>query len=168
MYQVNYQVPKNTALGVATVTVMNGDIAVATEVLQIVPTQAGLFSGNSDGQGAAAASLIFVKNGIQSFDLNYTCGAGGCVPKPVDLSVVDAAYIEMFGTGVRFRNDLANAKATVGGIEVPVLYAGAHCCYVGVDQINLQIPKSLMGRGEVDVVLTIEGKIANTVKINVK
>ena len=168
MYQVNYQVPKGTALGVATVTVMNGDTPVATEVLQIVSTQAGLFSGNSDGQGAAAASLIFVKNGIQSFDLNYTCGAGGCVPKPIDLSVVDAAYIEMFGTGVRFRNDLANAKATIGGIEGPVLYAGAHCCYVGVDQINLQIPKSLMGRGEVDVVLTIEGKIANTVKINVK
>ena len=168
MYQVNYQVPKDTALGVATVTVMNGDSAVATEVLQIVPTQAGLFSGNSDGQGAAAASLIFVKNGVQSFDLNYTCGAGGCVPKPMDLSVVDAAYIEMFGTGIRFRNDLSNAKATIGGIEVPVLYAGAHCCYVGVDQINLQIPKSLIGRGEVDVVLTIEGKIANTVKINVK
>jgi uncharacterized protein (TIGR03437 family) len=39
---------------------------------------------------------------------------------------------------------------------------------VGVDQANLNIPRSLAGRGEVDVVLMIEGQAANTVRVNMK
>jgi hypothetical protein len=37
-----------------------------------------------------------------------------------------------------------------------------------MDQVNLPIDRSLAGRGEVDVVLTVDGAAANTVKINVK
>jgi len=40
--------------------------------------------------------------------------------------------------------------------------------YPGMDQVNLPIDRSLAGRGEVDVVLTVDGVAANTVKINVK
>ncbi len=36
------------------------------------------------------------------------------------------------------------------------------------DQINPRLPRSLARRGDVDVVLTVDGKTANTVKINVK
>ena len=38
----------------------------------------------------------------------------------------------------------------------------------GMDQVNALLPRSLIGRGEVDVVLIVEGKTANTVKIKVK
>ncbi len=166
-YQVNYQVPKGTATGVATISVMSGDTVVATEALAIAPTQPGFFSANSNGSGAAASSLLYIKNGERWFDLNYTCPSI-CVPKPIDVSAVDEVYMEIFGTGIRYRSDLTNVKATIGGIKVPVLYAGSHCCFVGVDQINLPIPKSLAGRGEVDILLTVDGKVSNTIKINVK
>jgi uncharacterized protein (TIGR03437 family) len=37
-----------------------------------------------------------------------------------------------------------------------------------LDQINALIPRALIGRGEVDVVLTVDGKIANTVRVNIR
>jgi len=39
---------------------------------------------------------------------------------------------------------------------------------VGLDQVNVLIPRSLIGRGEVDVVLTVDGKPANTVRVAIK
>jgi uncharacterized protein (TIGR03437 family) len=37
-----------------------------------------------------------------------------------------------------------------------------------MDQVNLLVPTSLAGRGEVDVVLTVDGVAANTVRVNIK
>jgi uncharacterized protein (TIGR03437 family) len=39
---------------------------------------------------------------------------------------------------------------------------------VGLDQANVRIPRSLAGRGEVNVVFTFDGKTANTVTINIR
>jgi len=35
-------------------------------------------------------------------------------------------------------------------------------------QVNARLPRSLIGRGEVEVVLTVDGKAANTVRISIK
>ena len=35
-------------------------------------------------------------------------------------------------------------------------------------QINLRLPRSLAGRGEVDITLTVDGRRANTVRVNFK
>jgi uncharacterized protein (TIGR03437 family) len=41
--------------------------------------------------------------------------------------------------------------------------------FVGLDQVNLgPIPRVLAGRGEVDLVLTVDSKPANTVKVNIR
>ena len=50
-----------------------------------------------------------------------------------------------------------------------VLFAGAQDSLVGVDQINLRIPRSLKDtQGDVNVALSIDGAAANLVKINLK
>jgi len=54
------------------------------------------------------------------------------------------------------------------GADAPVLYADGLPSLVGLDQINLRLLRSLIGRGEVDVVLTVDGKTSNTLRINVK
>ena len=40
--------------------------------------------------------------------------------------------------------------------------------YVGLDQINLRIPRSLAGSGEAEVKVMIDGQSANPVRINIK
>ena len=47
-------------------------------------------------------------------------------------------------------------------------FAGAQGEFAGLDQINLQIPTSLRGRGDVSVILTVDGLTTNTVSINVR
>jgi len=73
----------------------------------------------------------------------------------------------LFGTGIRGRSDLSNVKVEVGGEAMQVLYAGPQSEFVGLDQVNLILSRSLIGRGEVNVVLTVDGKVANTVTITI-
>jgi uncharacterized protein (TIGR03437 family) len=53
-------------------------------------------------------------------------------------------------------------------MDLPVLFAGAQGTLAGLDQVNVQLPRSLAGRGEVDVVLMADGKTANVVRVNFK
>lgn len=45
---------------------------------------------------------------------------------------------------------------------------GPQGSYAGLDQVNVVLPRSLAGRGEVDVLLTVDGRAANPAKINIK
>ena len=166
--QVNYQIPAGTAAGFATIIVTNSNGEISTGAVNVATTQPGIFSATSDGAGAAAATLLFIKNNVRTGGAVAQCTAQGCTAIPIDVNAYDDTYLELYGTGIRANGGLPNVKATIGGTSVPVLYAGAHCCFVGVDQINLQLPKSLAGKGLVDVVLTVDGKVGNAVKINVK
>ncbi|MDQ3013974.1 MAG: hypothetical protein M3X11_25135, partial [Acidobacteriota bacterium] len=82
-----------------------------------------------------------------------------------DTSVI---VLSLYGTGWRFRNSMAATNVTIGGLAVPVLYVGAQPGLTGLDQINVELPRSLVGRGEVDVVVMVDGKAANVVRVNVK
>ncbi|MBK9709242.1 MAG: hypothetical protein IPO77_20320 [Acidobacteria bacterium] len=48
------------------------------------------------------------------------------------------------------------------------MFAGPQADYIGLDQINVRLSRSLIGRGEMDVVVSVSGLSANTLKINVK
>ena len=88
---------------------------------------------------------------------------------PIDLSVAtDQVFLILYGTGLRYHSGLANVAATMGGTNAQVLYAGAQGSLVGLDQINVLIPRSLIRRGEIDVALTVNGKVANTVRVNIQ
>ncbi len=166
--QVNYQIPAGTAAGFATIIVTNSNGEISTGAVNVVTTQPGIFSATSDGAGAAAATLLFIKNGIRTGGVVAPCTAQGCTAIPIDVNAYDETFLELYGTGIRANSGVGNVTVTIGDVTVPVLYAGAHCCFVGVDQINLSLPKSLVGKGLVDVVLTVDGKITNAVKINLK
>ena len=63
---------------------------------------------------------------------------------------------------------LGNAVATIGNADARLLYLGIAPGFEGVDQINMLIPRSLIGKGEVPIKLYVEGKVANEVTINIK
>jgi uncharacterized protein (TIGR03437 family) len=56
-------------------------------------------------------------------------------------------------------------SATIGNENATNLYAGAQSQYPGLDQINVQIPPDLKGRGRLSVVVTVNGRISNPVWI---
>ena len=168
--QINYLVPSGTASGAATVTVATASGATASGTLQIASTAPGLFTANGNGAGAAAATAIRVNSDNSQTPVNvFQCGttALSCTPTAIDVSG-GAVYLTLYGTGIRNRSSLANVTVSIGGVEAPVLFAGAQGGFVGLDQVNVQVPTSLRGRGSVNIVLTVDGKTANTVTINVQ
>ena len=172
--QVNYLVPRNTSVGTATVTVTSGDGTVSTGTAEISTVAPGLFTANADGRGVPAAYVLRVSRDVPQnpetvFRMEFVDGRFKFVPRPIDLGPEsDNLFLILFGTGLRNRQALTTVSVKIGGVQAEVLFAGSQGTYFGQDQINLRVPRSLKGRGEVDVELVVDGKPANTVKINVK
>ena len=170
--QINAMIPTGTANGSAQIVITSGDGKVSTGTIQVATVAPGLFTANSSGQGVAAATALRVKaDGSQSYEpvSTYDTAQSRFVSVPIDLGPEsDQVFLVLNGTGIRGRSSLSAVTATIGGTSARVDYAGLQGIYVGMDQINILIPRSVIGRGEVDVVLTVDGKSANTIRDNIK
>jgi len=168
--QINYEIPAGTAIGVATVTIVSGNGAVSIGTIQIVTVAPGLFSANASGQGVASALLLRVRaDGSQGYEpvARFDTAQNSFVAVPIEPGPpTDQLYLILFGTGLRYNSGLALVTCKLGGVEISTLYAGAQGGYAGLDQINIgPLPRSLAGRGELDMMLTVDGRTANTVRI---
>jgi uncharacterized protein (TIGR03437 family) len=170
--QINYLVPAQTAPGDAVVTVTTGDGRIATGRIRIETVAPALFAANANGQGVAAAVVLRVRaNGEQVYEpaITFDAATQRFVAVPIDLGPAsDLVYLILYGTGVRFRSGLQGVTVRLGNADGNVLYAGGQTGFAGLDQLNVGIPRSLIGSGEIPVVLTVDGKTANTLRINIK
>lgn len=168
--QVNYLIPAGTAIGAATVTITSGDGALSQGAITIANVAPGLFAANANGQGIAAVNVLRVKaDGSQIYESAARFDGTKFVPVEIDLGPEgEQVFLIVFGTGFRGRSDLSAVKFTIGGAASEVFYVGPQGGFVGLDQANIRIPRSLVGRGVVDIVMTADGRTANTVQIQVK
>jgi uncharacterized protein (TIGR03437 family) len=170
--QVNFHVPAETALGEATVIIiMNGNTLVASGATRAVAVAPGLFTANADGRGFATGVVLRVRNGVASYEplVRLDPMTNRFVPVPIDLGPSgDEVHLVLFGTGLRARSALSAVTARVGGEAASVSYAGAQGSYVGVDQINMLLPRALAGRGEANIELSVDGKVANVVQVMIR
>jgi uncharacterized protein (TIGR03437 family) len=83
-------------------------------------------------------------------------------------AATDRLIITLYGSDLRGLSSLANATAQIGGTPSPILFIGAQPQFTGLDQVNLQVPRATAGRGEVPIVLTVDGQTANVVTINIQ
>lgn len=170
--QINFQIPAGTSAGTATISVLRNGSSVGQGTLAIESVTPGLFTANSTGQGVPAAVALRIKaNGEQTYEpvVQFDQAQAKFVAVPLDLgSATDQLYLIPFGTGFRNRSALSAVSCTIGGANAEVIYAGAQGQLVGVDQANILIPRSVAGRGNVDLVFSADGKTANTVSINIK
>jgi uncharacterized protein (TIGR03437 family) len=170
--QVNYQIPAGVRTGPAAVLVSNPAGRVASGAINVEAVAPALFAANANGRDVAAAVVLRIKaDGAQSYEpvAVYDQAQNKFVAAPIDLGGVnEQVFLVAFGTGLRNHSALAAVTATIGGVNAEALFAGAVEGLVGLDQVNLRLPRSLAGRGEVELALTIEGKAANVLKIRVK
>ena len=164
--QVNYLMPPETAFGPARVTIIAADGAMTSALVAVSPVAPGLFTANTDG--LAAAFVIRVKQDGAQLVENVVAldDQGRIVPNPIASGEEsDRLILLLFGTGVRGRTSLNDVQVAIDGVEAPVAYAGPQGEFPGLDQINVEIPRSLAGRGVVDIVVRVAGEIANTLRI---
>ena len=166
--QVNYQIPPGVATGAASIAVMVNGGPVAFGTAQIAAVAPGLYTAAATGQGPAAAIVVTIhSDNSTSFVYTFQCAGGSCTATPIDLGVAsDQVVLELFGTGIRGHSGTVASK--IGSETLPVAYAGPQGVYVGLDQVNILLPKSLRGAGNVTVQLTVDGQAANPVMLNFK
>jgi uncharacterized protein (TIGR03437 family) len=169
--QVNYLMPTGTATGAATVTITSGDGSVSSGTMQIAAVAPGLFAANANGMGVAAA-VVLRRNaaGQDTFEPVARLEGTSLVAVPIDLGpATDQVFLILYGTGIRGHSALSMVTAQVGGVDVPVLFAGDQGTFAGLDQVNLgPLPRSLVGRGDVVVMLTVDGKAANNILVSIR
>lgn len=170
--QVNYQIPSGTALGVASITITNADGGVSAGTALIRTVSPGLFTADQNGQGAGAALALRIRaDGSQSYEetTQFDAGLGRLVARPIDLGPEgDQVFLILFGTGIRFRSSLSAVTVNIGGTNAEVGFAGAQPDFIGVDQVNVRLQRSLAGRGEVDLSLAVDGQTANTIRASIR
>lgn len=170
--QVNYLMPAGTVDGPSILSVLNGSNATAEGGAEITRVSPGLFSADGTGRGLASAVAIRIRaGGAQSFEstVRFDATLNQFVAVPIDVSnPTDQVFLALYGTGMKYRSALTAVNCTIGGVVSEVLYAGEVPGFVGYDQLNVRLSPTLIGRGEVDVVVTIDGKVANTLRVSIR
>jgi uncharacterized protein (TIGR03437 family) len=176
--QVNYQVPAGTATGWAYITTKSGDGTTSYATANIVSAALSLFTADATGTGVPAAYVQRVKaNGSQTIEPvgQYNAATQKWETLPIDLGPEnESVFLVLFGTGVR-GSDTTQAPVvcyfkTDATTFIPMVadYAGKQNDFVGVDQINIRLPRSLVGKGEISLYITgSSNTFSNTVKIRV-
>ncbi|HVT95027.1 MAG TPA: hypothetical protein VHD76_19405 [Bryobacteraceae bacterium] len=144
--QLNVQVPVEVAPGPAQLTVRVAGRLSATASLVIGQSGPGIFAVLGGSAGFAAGSDASV----------YLTGLG---KTDSDIASGDAARE---GEVI---NATLDVTATVGGVNAPVQFAGLAPGFVGVNQVNLQVPQ--LSPGIYPVVITVDGVSSNAAPLKV-
>ena len=179
----NAPFPSTTACGVSVV--MNG---IAAPLLYVGPGQVNL-QVPWELQGQSTVLVYVLANGIRSLPITanvaavapaiYTLNQQGTGPAAIGR--VDNT-IEMYMTGLGAVTNppatgagagtgsttTATPTVSIGGLQATVTYSGLAPTWVGLYQVNVEIPSDLMGLSMpvvLPVVVTIAGVASNTVTI---
>lgn len=174
--QINYLIPEETAVGMIDVTVTNARQKITTGREMIMQVGPALFTADGSGRGLPAALALRVRGGQVSYEpiARYDATQEKFVPVPIDLgaeagAMTDQVYLVLFGTGFRAAAAVdTNPMALIDGRLIELTYVGRQPDYVGLDQVNVPLPRWLMGKGEVEVRVGVDDKSSNPVRIHVK
>jgi uncharacterized protein (TIGR03437 family) len=171
--QLNFQVPLFTLNGQAStsLTVTQGASKTTFTVL-LKPYAPALFTTNQGGTGQASTLI----SGSASL-----AAPGNAFPGSRPARIGE--YISIYATGLGdvsnrpaagfpspadpLATTLATPTVTVGGLPAAVTFSGLAPGYVGLYQINVQVPAGVPTGPDIPIVLTIGGVPSNTATIAV-
>jgi uncharacterized protein (TIGR03437 family) len=160
--QINFIVPDGLASGTAQLTLNTGNTAVNLGTPQIAGVTPGLFSLSGNGNGTAAA--LAVDDQQQAVPV-FSCNATECSATPINVTG-GTVYLSLYGTGIRGANGQVDVR--LNGVSVPITFAGAQGTDPGLDQVNLPLPASMAGAGQVEVQVAAGGVTSNVVTIRIQ
>jgi hypothetical protein len=167
--QINFAIPAGTAAGLATVTITLPGGGMLVTVIQVGSSAPGIFTANMTGQGVYAGQVVYGNlDGSQTIAnaAVWNAASNHYVPNPISLGPSgEQVFLVLYGTGIRHAGTLT---ASANGVGLPVAYFGAQSQFTGLDQVNLEVPRSLAGAGLVNLVVTVDGAPANTVTLSIE
>ena len=166
--QINFVVPPETELGTAAIVISNYGTVTASGTVTAQKVVPGVFTANGDGQGVASAVAFRVHaDSSTSYEpiIELDPVSNRFVPLPISLGPPEErVFLVIFATGVRGATDdnddgnvAESVRVLLGGLELVPSYAGSQGDFLGLDQINVEIPRSLIGRGELQFSVAVSG-----------
>jgi uncharacterized protein (TIGR03437 family) len=170
--QINYLIPAGTAPGSGNVTIYTSNGAISQGMTTVANVAPGIFAADASGKGLPTGQVVRVKgDGSQQYETiaRFDQSLNQWVAVPIDLGVAtDQVVLVLYGTGLRFRSQLSAVSVKVGGVDCQVIFAGPTPGLVGLDQLNVILPRSLAGRGLVNVEMNVDGQAANMMQVSMK
>jgi len=169
--QINYHLHPATADGMATVTVYIDEKIVSLGEMMVGRIAPAIFTQNATGDGVPAAYGLRVKGSAVTAVsiLSYDNNLSKWIPEAIDLGPdgpdPDVVYLVLFGTGLRSNTGATSTMVKFNSTNAVPVYAGEAPGYVGLDQMNVVIPRSLIGAGLVNLEVIVDGKVANQSKV---
>jgi uncharacterized protein (TIGR03437 family) len=164
--QVNYLIPSTVAIGPATISVTSGSGTQSSGQVNLAKVAPSLFTLNASNL-AAANAVCALANGTQVVESVYQVVNGAATATPINLNGCTQTVLQLYATGMDAVS-ASQAQATIGGVAGSVAYAGPQGTFIGLDQINITIPNSLAGSGNIPIIVSVNGQTANTVNITVQ
>jgi uncharacterized protein (TIGR03437 family) len=163
--QINFLLPSGLASGSATLTISSGDGTLSGGTVTIAAVAPGLFIVNADGL-AAANVITGQSDGTQIAGNDFQISGGAVVASPINLGPPAQVFLVLYGTGIGGRSSLASVSVSVGGLSLPVAYAGPQG-EAGLDQVNVLLPASLAGIGKAQISVVVDGLVSNAAYIQI-
>jgi uncharacterized protein (TIGR03437 family) len=161
--QINFQVPWEVAGGSsASIVVTSDGVSSAPLVVPVSTAQPGIFSYNVAGQNFGA----ILHANFQLADAAHPASAGETV---LIYCTGLGAVLSPPGDGAAGNGQPTKAEAsvTIGGVDATVSFSGLAPGFVGLYQVNAEVPTGL-GSGDRPVVLSIAGASSNSVLLPVQ
>jgi uncharacterized protein (TIGR03437 family) len=167
--QINFQVPTVISAGDSVPAQLERpDGTVLLTSLRVGPVQPGLFSVSMNGRGPGAVlnednsqNWIASPAGRGSVVQIFATGAGETDPPLLSGEPAPADGNPLVLTRVQ-------PTVTIGGQPARVLFSGMAPGFVGLWQINAEVPQGVTPGPAVPLVITAEGRASNTVTIAVE
>jgi uncharacterized protein (TIGR03437 family) len=163
---INFVVPANSATGPAEVAVVRSDGSESSSGILIEDVAPGLWTASGDGRGPLIGNVSQRSpDGKATQFPAWACTKEGCHAVPIPLGERISTRLRIEGTGFRHASSTAAIVVTVDGISVPVesfraMPNGSR------DEVTVTLPASLIGRGEVELLMTVDGALSNVVRIH--
>jgi uncharacterized protein (TIGR03437 family) len=161
--QINAVMPDDLAGDAANLIVRRDGWPDAVAPMTIAAVAPGLFRLNS--QGLAAASVVRSRPGQAAVweDVYRIDENGSLLARPIEFgSEEETLTLILYGTGIRGRMPGSAVSVRLGKLNVAPSYAGPQIQYAGLDQINLELPRSLIGAGPIELRVEVDGVLSNS------
>jgi uncharacterized protein (TIGR03437 family) len=173
--QIACILPSTVAVGSYNVTVTNGTVS-SPFVAQVVASKVGLFTQDSSGTGLASVQN-YISAAVVDLNRLTTGSISGVTISPAHPGQAVIAYGSGLGAYAAADNNASaayydfsthgmNIQAVVGGVSIPVAYAGL-AGYPGEDQINFTLPANVATGCAVSLQISVNGVLSAPTSISI-
>lgn len=166
--QINLLVPDGHPIGISELRVARSGFTTGIFPVRVVRHQPSIFSANSDGRGAPAGQYVRVnpQTGEQVIRDLFQCAGQPtvCSPAKVDFGTAnEKVYLILYATGIP-PMQIEHPVIEIGPYSGVLSYGGPQGSFVGLDQLNIELPRSLAGTGLQPIEIIYSSGNANTLE----